>query len=142
MSGNPEYTRDVVSATALLTTANLNLDGVTGAYVTAYTFRAAGAAGGRGGLITGLTIDANSVTATAVGMVNMYINGALVRSVATTGITPSVTVKPYQIPTTEGADINGVLTFAQPYQCAPGDIVKFSTTATQNLVCRVMGGEF
>jgi hypothetical protein len=82
----------------------------------------------------------SSAAVTVVGNVLMFINGVVVREIATTAITPSATVKGYQIPTTEGADANGVLIINKV--CMPGDVVKFVTTVTQAITARIEGGEF
>lgn len=139
MAANPQYAGDPISAPAVLATANLNRDGVTGAMVTAYTFRAANV-GGKGGRIDTLTITAGSVAATVAGNVLMFINGVLIKEIAVTAITPSATVKGYTIPAAEGADSNGVLQINQTF--AAGDIVKFCVTTSQALTARVAGGEF
>lgn len=140
MAFAPQYSGDPISASAVLSTANLNRDGVTGAVVTAYTFRASGVTGGKGGRIDTLTITAGSTGASVAGNVLMFINGTLIREIAISSITPSATVKGYIIPTLEGADVNGVLIVNQV--CAAGDIIKFVVTTTQALTARVVGGEF
>ena len=139
MAFAPQYAGDPISAPATLATANLNRDGVTGAVVTAYTFRAL-SAGGKGGRIDNLTITAGTVAASVAGNVLMFINSVLIREIAITAITPSATVKGYLIPIAEGADSNGVLIINQV--CAAGDIIKFVVTTTQALTARVVGGEF
>ena len=139
MASAPQYAGFPISASAVLATANLNRDGVTGAVVTAYTFRSA-INGGVGGKIDTVTLTPSSATVTVVGNVLMFINGVVVREIATTAITPSATVKGYQIPTTEGADANGVLIINKV--CMPGDVVKFVTTVTQAITARIEGGEF
>lgn len=140
MAFSPQYAGDAVAASATLATANLNRDGITGAVVTAYTFRAAGLAGGKGGRIDTLTITAPGTAITLVGNVLMFINGVLIKEIAITAITPTATVKGYTIPTTEGADANGVLVINQ--LCVAGDIVKFCVTSSQALIARITGGEF
>ena len=127
MASSPTYAGDVIAATASLTTANTNRDGTTGAYVTAYTFRAAGAVGGKGGRIDAVTCKA-AVTTTA-GTVRMFINAILVREFAVTAVTASATLPAWTIPTTDGADANGRV--ALGIVCAPGDIVKFSTEKSE-----------
>ncbi len=139
MPANPQYTGDVISAPAVLTTANLNRDGTTGSVITAYTFRAA-TSGGKGGRIDAMTLTPSSAAATVAGIVLVFVNGVVVREIATTAITPAATVKGYQIPTTEGADANGVLQLGKI--CQPGDIIKVVTTVTQALTARFEGGEF
>ena len=139
MAFAPQYAGDPISASATLATANLNRDGVTGAVVTAYTFRAL-SAGGRGGRIDTVTITAGTAAASAAGNVLMFVNNVLIKEIAVTLITPSATIKGYTIPVSEGADSNGVLIINQV--CAAGDIIKFVVTTTQALTARVVGGEF
>lgn len=137
MAASPQYTDRPISAVAVLSAANTNRDGTTGTYVTAYTFAAA-AAGGKGGRIDTLTINATATT--TAGVVRMFINNSLVREFLVTAVTPSTTVKVWMIPTTEGADANGRL--ALGITCAPGDVVKFSTNNAEAFQVRVEGGEF
>jgi len=139
MAANPQYAGDPISAATLVSVANANRDGATGTYATAYTFRAAGATGGKGGRIDTVTI-VSQTGASVVGVVLMFINGVLVREIATTAVTPSTTAKGYTIPVAEGADANGRLAIG--IVCAPGDVVKFCTTLGQALQVRVEGGEF
>lgn len=139
MASSPQYTSLPISAAATLATANLNRDGVTGTVVTAYTFRS-GANGGTGGRIDTLTITAPGTSATVLGNVLMFINGTPIKEIAITAITPSATVKGYTIPTSEGADANGVLAIS--HLCVAGDVVKFCVTTSQALIARVEGGEF
>jgi hypothetical protein len=139
MAFAPQYTGDPISAGVLVATANANRDGTTGTYATAYTFRASGATGGRGGRIDYLTLTSQT-GASVVGNILMFINGTMVREIPTTVATPSTTVKGYQIPTSEGADVNGRLPLG--IVCAPGDVVKFCTTLAQNIFARIEGGEF
>lgn len=138
MPANPLYAGDPISAGVLVATANANRDGSTGTYATAYTFRAA-ASGGKGGRIDYLTL-VSQTGASVAGNILMFINGTLVREIATTAITPSTTVKGYTIPASEGADANGRLPLG--IVCQAGDVVKFCTTLAQNIFARVEGGEF
>lgn len=137
MAATPQYTARPISAVAALSAANVNRDGATGTYVTAYTFTAA-ASGGLGGRIDALTIKATSIT--TAGLVRMFINNALVREFAVTPISPSGTVASFTVPTTDGADANGRV--ALGIVCAPGDIVKFSTHNAEAFQVRIEGGEF
>lgn len=139
MPANPLYTGDPISAGGSLTTANANRDGATGTLLTAYTFRAA-ASGGKGGRLDAVYAVASSTSATAAGNIIIFIQGIIVREIATTAITASATVKGYTIPTSEGADTNGRL--ALNIVCAAGDVVKVLTTVTQNIAVRFEGGEF
>ena len=139
MAANPQYAGDPISAFAVLATANLNRDGVTGAIVTAYTFRAANV-GGKGGRLDTLTITAGSAAVTVAGNVLFFVNNVLLREIAITAITPTATVKGYLIPASEGANVNGVLILDHIF--APGDVIKFLVTTTQALTARVTGGEY
>jgi hypothetical protein len=120
-----------------LAAANTNRDGATGTYVTVYTFVASGS-GGKGGRIDTIQIEATA--ATTAGVVRMFVNGNLTREFLVTAITPSTTIKTWQIPTTEGADANGRLPWGGIH--AAGDIITFSTNNAEGFRVRLEGGEF
>jgi hypothetical protein len=137
MAASPQYATHVISAGVTISTANTNRDGTTGTYGTAYTFISA-TNKGIGGRIDAITIKATGTT--TAGMVRMFVNNRLIREFAVSAITPSATVKSYEIPTTEGADANGRLPLG--LVCMPGDILKFSTHNAESFEVRVEGGEF
>ncbi len=136
-----QYTRDVISASASISTANTGRDG-TGTIGTVYTARTA-ANGGTGARIDSVTVEATGTT--TAGMVRLFITDSggtarLIREIAVSALTPSATVKAFTIPTSEGADANGVLIINA--LLAPGDIFKASTHNAETFVVRVQGGEF
>jgi hypothetical protein len=137
MASSPQYAGRPVAAVAALTTANTNLDGTTGAYVTAYTFTAA-ASGGLGGRIDAITAKAK-VTTTA-GMVRIFVNNSLVREFAVSAVTASATVPAWTIPTTDGADANGRVAWGRTFK--PGDVITASTEKSEAIDVHFEGGEF
>lgn len=145
MAASPEYVSLVISALARLTAADTARDAPTTAVVTAYTFRAAtAAAGGKGGRID--TINITATAATTAGVVRMFVSHdggttkRLVREFLVSAITPSASVKPWQIPTADGADVNGRLPFGMLF--APGDIIYFTTNNAEAFNVHIEGGEF
>ena len=133
MAASPEYTSRPINADVLISTANANRDG-TGTLGTAYTFTA----GGRGGRIDAVTIQA--IGTTTAGMVRMFINGVLRREWLVAALTPSATVKAFTVQAADGADANGRV--AMGIVCKPGDVVAFSTHNAESFQCVVEGGEF
>ncbi len=141
MAAAAQYTRDVISASASISTANTGRDG-TGTLGTVYTARSA-ANGGTGARIDSITVEATSTT--TAGMVRIFVTDSggtarLVKEIAVSALTPSATVKAFTIPTTEGADANGVLPLG--ILLAPGDILKAGTHNAETFVVRAQGGEF
>ena len=108
-----------------ISTANANRDG-TGTVGT-LTTAAASTAGGAGAKVR--TIMAKATGTTTAGMLRFFrhdgTNFFLLREIPVTAITPSGTVPAWQIPTSEGADINGQLTV--DWDLKPGDSIRCST---------------
>lgn len=137
MAFAPTYTQDPISASVAISTANTNRDGTTGTYGTIYTARAQ-ANGGKGCRIDAIEIVATGTT--TAGMVRLFVNNMLIREFAISALTPSGSVKAYTIPTSDGADVNGLLSLGLVMQ--PGDILKASTHNAETFQVRVQGGEF
>jgi hypothetical protein len=143
MASTPQFATLINTAAALVSTANTNRDG-TGAIVDIVTMRIA-LNGGQGGRIDGIVVDATGTT--TAGMIRIYRKSAaaayrLLREIAVSAATPSGTVKAWTIPTTEGADINGLLQFAGGITLQPGEAISISTHNAESFHATVFGGEF
>lgn len=140
MAAVPSYTRFVISAVASIATANTNRDG-TGTLGTVYTALAHVAGQGSGARIDSITVKATGTT--TAGVIRIYVDDGtarLVREILVSAITPSATVKSWEIPTSEGADANGILQLG--ILLKPGDILKASTHNAETFIVRAQGGEF
>ncbi len=122
----PIYPRKVVGAEVSVATANAGRDG-TGTLGTLYTAIAA-ASEGQGAILQSISVTATGVT--TAGMIRIFRhNGTaffLIKEIAVSAVAaPGAATKAYAIPTSEGADSNGVLVLNRFLE--PGDSIRVST---------------
>lgn len=144
MASTPQFSNLINTAGALVSTANTNADG-TGTIVDVVTMRTA-ASGGQGGRVDAIIAQATGVT--TAGMLRIYRKSAaaayrLIREINVSAVAaPGATTKRWTIPTTEGADANGVLQFAGGITLAPGEALGVSTHNGEAFHVTAFAGEF